>query len=107
MKIKPIRTEADYEAALKAIEKLMDAEPDTSEGDDLDVLVTLTEAYEEKHHPIAGPDPIAAIQNRMDSMGLTRRDLEPLIGGRGRISEVLSRKRALSIEMIRQLRSCK
>jgi HTH-type transcriptional regulator/antitoxin HigA len=103
MDIQPIKTEADYTAALQEIEGLMDAAPDTPEGDRLDVLVTLVEAYEAKHYPVAGPDPIAAILHRMEAQGLTRKDLEPLLGGRGRASEVLARKRPLSLTMIRKL----
>jgi HTH-type transcriptional regulator/antitoxin HigA len=103
MEIRPIKTEADYEAALEEIERLFDARPDTPEGDRLEVLVTLVEAYEEKHHAIPLPDPIEAIQYYMESRGLTRRDLEAYIGSRGRVSEILNRKRPLSIEMIQRL----
>ncbi|MFZ1493343.1 MAG: transcriptional regulator [Candidatus Competibacter denitrificans] len=103
MDIKPIRTEQDYRVALEEIERLMDAEPDTPEGDRLDVLATLVEAWEEKHFPIEEPDPIEAIQHRMEAMGMSRKDLESMIGGRNRISEVLSRKRPLTINMIRRL----
>ncbi len=103
MDIKPTKIEADYEAALKEIDHLMDAKPDTPEGDRLDVLTTLAEAWEEKHHQIEDPDPIAAILHRMDALGLARKDLEPMIGTRARVSEVLSRKRPLTINMIRKL----
>ena len=103
MNIKPIKTEADYNEALKEAESLMDAAKDTPEGDRLDVLVTLIEAYEEKHHPILPPEPIDAILHQMDSLGITRNDLIPLIGSRARVSEILNRKRALSINMIRRL----
>ncbi len=103
MDIKPIKTEADYEAALEEIDRLMDAEPDTPEGDHLDVLTTLVEAWEEKHHQIEDPDPIEAILHRMEALGLARKDLEPIIGTRARVSEVLSRKRPLTINMIRKL----
>ena len=103
MEIRPIKTEADYEAALEEIERLFDAAPDTPEGDRLEVLTTLVEAYEEKHYAIPLPDPVEAIQYYMESRGLTRRDLESYIGSRGRVSEILSRKRSLSIEMIRRL----
>ncbi len=105
MDIKPIKTEADHEAALAEIERLMDLDPemDTPEGDRLDVVATLVEAYEAKHFLIDAPDPIAAIEFCMEQRGLTRRDLEPMIGGRGRVSEVLSGKRALSLSMIRKL----
>jgi HTH-type transcriptional regulator/antitoxin HigA len=81
----------------------MDAKPGTPESDELDVLVTLVEAFEDRHFPIADPDPIAAIQFRMDQMGLTRKDLEPMLGSRGRVSEVLTGRRPLSIQMIRRL----
>ncbi|MCI5122406.1 MAG: transcriptional regulator, partial [Candidatus Electrothrix sp. AUS4] len=100
MNIKPIKTEADYNEALKEAESLMDAAKDTPEGDRLDVLVTLIEAYEEKHHPVLPPEPIDAIFHQMDSLGITRNDLIPLIGSRARVSEILNRKRALSINMI-------
>ena len=103
MEIQPIKSEADYEAALEEIDRLFDAASDTPEGDRLEVLVTLVEAYEEKHYAIPLPDPIEAILYHMESRGLTRRDLEPYIGSRGLVSEILSRKRPLSIEMIRQL----
>ena len=103
MNIKPIKTETDYLAALEEIEKLFDAAPDTPEGDQLEVLVTLVEAYEEKHYSIPKPDPIEAILYHMESRGLTRRDLQPYIGSRARVSEVLNRKRSLTMEMIRNL----
>ena len=101
--LKPIRTEADYDAALAEVERLWGAKSGTPEGDRLDVLATLIEVYEEKHHPIDPPDPIEAIRFRMEQQGLTRRDLEPMIGPRNRVADVLNRKRGLSIEMIRQL----
>lgn len=103
MDIKPIKTEADYEAVLQEIDRLMDAEPNTPAGDRLDVLVTLVEAYEAKHYPIAEPDPIAAIVHRMEALGMTRKDLEPMLGKRGRVTEILGRKRPLTLNMIRQL----
>ena len=102
MDIKPIRTEADYQATLAEIERLMDAEPETPDGDRLDVLATLVEAWEEKHFPIEEPDPIEAIQHRMEALGMSRKDLEPMIGGRNRVSEILSRKRPLTIVSFRQ-----
>lgn len=101
--IRPVRNERDYEAALIEIDALMDAAPGTPEGDRLDVLVTLVEAYEARHWPIEAPDPIDAIHIRMEQKHLRRRDLEPMIGSRGRVSEVLSRKRALTLPMIRRL----
>lgn len=103
MNIRPIKTEQDYDAALAEIEQLWGAEADTQEGDKLDVLITLVEAYEDKHYPIAPPDPIEAILFRMEQGGLDRKALEPFIGKSGRVSEVLNRKRPLSIDMIRNL----
>ena len=101
--IKPIRTEADYEAALAEVERLWGAKLGTQRGDRLDVLATLVDAYENEHYPMDPPDPIEAIKFRMEQQGLTRKDLEALIGTRTRIAEVLSRKRGLSIAMIRRL----
>jgi len=103
MNIRPIRTKADYRAALKEVEHLWEADPGTPDGDRMDVLVTLIEAYEAKHFPIPAPDPIAAIEFMMEQKGLTRRDLEPAIGSRGRVSEVLTRKRPLTLPMVREL----
>jgi HTH-type transcriptional regulator/antitoxin HigA len=103
MEIRPIRTEADYEAALAEIERLFDAAPNTPENDRLDVFTTLVEAYEARHYPIPEPDPVEAIKYYMESRGLSRADLEPYIGGRARVAEVLNRKRALSLNMIRRL----
>jgi HTH-type transcriptional regulator / antitoxin HigA len=103
MELYPIRTEADYQAALKEVELLFDAPPNTPECDRLDLLSTLVEAYEKVHHPIEATDPIEAILYYMDTRGLSRRDLEPCIGSRARVSEVLSRKRSLTLEMIRKL----
>lgn len=103
MRIKPIKTEADYETALAEIEKLWGAKESSPKGDRLDVLITLVEAYEREHHAIDPPDPIEAIRFRMDQMDLTRKDLEPLIGSRARVSEVLNGKRDLSLSMIRRL----
>jgi len=103
MRITPIKTEADYEAALADIDGLMDAEPDTPRGDRLDVLVTLVEAYEERVWRIDPPDPIEAIKLRMEQRGLTRNDLRRILGPSGRVSEVLSRKRPLSVAMMRRL----
>jgi len=103
MDIKPIKTENDYQAALAEIERLMGAEPNTPEGDKLDVLTTLVETYEGKHYPIDPPDPIEAIIHEMENQGLTRKDLEQYLGGRARVSEILNRKRSLSLQMIRNL----
>lgn len=103
MEIRPIKTETDYQAALEEIEHLFDAAPNTPEGDRLEVLTTLVEAYEDKHYSIPLPDPIEAILYYMESRGLSRRDLESYIGSRARVSEVLNRKRSLTIRMIRNL----
>ena len=101
--VKPIRSEADYEQALAEVERLWGAKSGTPEGDRLDVLATLIDAYEAQHHPMDPPDPVNAIRFRMEQQGLTRKDLEPMIGPRNRVADVLNRKRGLSIEMIRQL----
>jgi Predicted transcription regulator containing HTH domain len=103
MNIKPIKTETDHQSALREIEKLFGSEPDTPEGDRLDVLVTLVEAYEDEHYDIPAPDPVEAIYYFMESRGLTRADLEPYIGSRARVSEVLNRKRPLTLSMIQRL----
>ena len=101
--VRPIRSETDYAAALDEVGRLWGAASGTAEGDRLDVLATLIDAYEAEHDPIDPPDPIAAIEFRMEQQGLTRKDLEVLIGSRTRIAEVLNRKRGLSIGMIRRL----
>jgi HTH-type transcriptional regulator/antitoxin HigA len=101
--VRPIRSDADYEAALAEVERLWGGPSGTSEGDRLDVLATLIDAYEAEHHPIDPPDPVEAIKFRMEQQGLSRKELEPLIGTRTRVAEVLGRKRALSIGMIRRL----
>lgn len=103
MDVNPIRTDADFQAALADIERLWDAEPDTPDGDRLDILMTLVEAYERRRHPMPPADPIAAIEFMMEQRGMTRADLEPIIGSSGRVSEVLNRRRALSVSMIRRL----
>jgi len=103
MDIQPIKTEKDYDAALQLIEELWDSEEGSSEGDRLDILITLVDAYEQLNHPIYPPDPVAAIEFHMEQNELTRADLETYIGTRARVSEVLNRKRGLSIEMIRSL----
>ena len=105
MDIRPIRTEADYEATLAEVELLMDAEPGSPDSDRLDVLATLVAAYEKKHYPIPPPDPIAAIEYEMEKRGLSRHDLEPALGGSGRVSEILNRKRPLTLKMIREVRT--
>jgi HTH-type transcriptional regulator / antitoxin HigA len=103
MAIAPIKIKRDYERTLLRIERFMDAKPDTKNGDELDVLTTLVEAYEAKHHVIYPPNPVEAIKFRMDQLGMTRKDLETMLGGRGRTSEILTKKRGLSLEMIRHL----
>ena len=103
MTIRPIRNESDHESALKRIESLMSAKQGTAEGDELDVLATLVEAYENKHFSISAPDPVEAIKFRMEQLGLDRKDLEPFIGSRARVSEILNRRRGLSLAMIRSL----
>jgi HTH-type transcriptional regulator/antitoxin HigA len=105
MRIRPIRTKADYRAALQEVERLWGADPGTPDGDVVDVLTTLIEAYEAEHFPIAAPDPIAAIEFMMEQKGMSRRDLEAAIGSRGRVSEVLTRRRPLTLPMVRALSS--
>lgn len=103
MEIRPIHNEQDHEAALERIGELMDARTGTPEGDELDILATLVEAWEARNCPIAAPDPVEAIVFRMKQLDLTRQDLEPYIGHSGRVAEVLNRKRGLSLGMIRRL----
>lgn len=105
MDIRPINTETDYKAALKEISALMESDPDpgTPQGDRLDILATLVQAYEAKHVPITAPDPVEAIKFRMEQGGLSVQDLEPLIGKSNRVYEVLNRKRPLTLAMIRRL----
>jgi HTH-type transcriptional regulator/antitoxin HigA len=105
MQIHPIRNKDDHTAAVARIAELMGAGPDTPAGEELDVLATLVDAYEVKHHVIDAPDPIAAIEFRMEQQGLTRKDLEPILGSRARVSEVMTRKRSLTVAMIRRVRS--
>jgi HTH-type transcriptional regulator/antitoxin HigA len=101
--LKPIRNDADHAAAMAEVARLWGAKSGTADGDRLDVLVTLIDAYEAKHHALDAPDPVEAIKFRMEQQGLTRRDLEGVIGSRTRIAEVLNRRRGLSIDMIRRL----
>ena len=101
--IKPIRNEDDYEGALAEVAALWGARSGTPRGDRLDVLATLIDVYESQHYPIDPPDPVEAIKFRMEQMELTRKDLEPLIGTRTRVAEVLNGRRSLSIAMIRRL----
>ena len=103
MNIKPIRTDADLQAAFKRLEKVFHAAEGTSAADEMEVLVTLIEAYEQKHYPIGPADPVEAIKFRMEQHGLTPRDLEPFIGSSGRVSEVLNRKHPLSLKMVKRL----
>lgn len=105
MDIRPIKTEDDYNSALLRIEALMDAKPDSEAGAELDVLATLIDAYEARNFPIEAPDPVEAILFRMEQLGMERKDLEPFLGSRSRVSEVLNRKRSLSISQIRALHS--
>lgn len=103
MKINPIKTEKDYEAALAEIERLFDATPNTPKGDKLDILTTLVQAYEDEHYRIDFPDAIEALNYWIESRGLERKNLEAYIGTRARISEILNRKRELTLDMIRKL----
>jgi HTH-type transcriptional regulator / antitoxin HigA len=103
MEIKPIKNERDYRRVMREIDALMDAKANTVAGDRLDVLATLAEAWEEKHYPIEAPDPIEAIRFAMEQRGLNRHDLEPYIGSRARVAEVLNHKRSLTLPMIRRL----
>lgn len=103
MQIKPIKTQCDHQATLARIEQLWDAQPNTPEGDELEVLVTLVEKFEETHFAIEAPDPIAAIRFRMEQQGLEDKDLVQFLGQRSRVTEVLNRQRGLSISMIRKL----
>ena len=101
--IRPINDDADHAMALAEIERLMDAKPGTKQGDRLDVLVTLVDAYESRTHAIDAPDPVALIEHVMESRGLSRKDIEPQIGSSGRVSEILGRKRPLTLGMIRAM----
>jgi HTH-type transcriptional regulator/antitoxin HigA len=103
MNIKPIKSEEDYIATLNQIESLMDAKPNTPQMDELEVLTTLVEAYEAQHYVIDAPDPIEAIKFRMEQEGLKQKDLVPIVGSKSRVSEILNKKRKLTIEMIRNL----
>jgi HTH-type transcriptional regulator / antitoxin HigA len=103
MNMKPIKTEADYNAALQEIEQLFDAQPGSENADRLEVLVTLVKVYEDEHYPIPAPDPIEFLNYFMESRGLQRSDIEPYIGSRARVSEILNRKRPLTLNMIQRL----
>lgn len=106
MQIQPVRTRLDHIAAVKRIEALMDAgvKPGTPEDDELEIWITLVDAYEAKAFPIDAPDPVTAIQFRMEQHGLSRKDIEPYIGSRARVSEILNRKRQLTLDMVQRLR---
>ncbi len=103
MEVYPIKTEADYKRGLSDIEKLWGAKESTKEGEKLDILLTLVDAYEEKYYPIDPPAPVDALKFRMEQMNLTRKDPEPFIGKRGRVSEILNHKRNLTLNMIKKL----
>ena len=103
MNIRPIKTKSDYEKTLRRIEALISAKADTDQGDELDVLATLVDVYEQDHFPVGAADPVEAILFRMDQQGLDRKDLEPYIGSRHRVSDILNRRRNLSLGMIRRL----
>jgi len=103
MDIRPIKTEKDYDNTISRIEKLWGAEKDTVEGDELDLLVTLVESYEIKHYPIAPPDPVDAIKFRMEQMGMTKADMVKYLGSQSRVSEILNRKRSLTLGMMKSL----
>lgn len=103
MTVKPLKTEEDYQRALQRLEDIFDALPNTEEGDELEVLSILIDAYEKQHHPIDLPDPVEAIKFRMDQLGLKQKDLVAIVGFKSRVSEILNRKRKLSLDMIRKL----
>ena len=103
MNIKPIRTEKDYEKALKRLEKIFDSSPKSKEGDEAEILSLLIENYENQYFPIAAPDPIEAIKIRMEEMNMKQKDLVGVIGGKSRVSEVLNKKKRLTVDMIRKL----
>jgi HTH-type transcriptional regulator/antitoxin HigA len=103
MEIRPIKSEADYFATLAEVERLFDATPDTPEGDRLEVLTTLLEAYEKNHYSIPSPDPVETLTYWMESKGITRKDMEPLVGSRARLSEIFNHRRGLTLTMIRNL----
>jgi HTH-type transcriptional regulator/antitoxin HigA len=103
MQIQPVRTEAEHDAAVEHITRLMGVEPGSAASDELEILVTLVDAYEAKHFPVNLPDPVAILKFQMEQQGLTRKDLEPMLGSRARVSEILTGKRALTLPMIRRL----
>tara|TARA_B100000809_G_scaffold101249_1_gene99814 strand:+ start:1789 stop:2157 length:369 start_codon:yes stop_codon:yes gene_type:complete len=103
MEIKPIKTEKDYDKALERLELIFDATPNSKEGDEAEILSLLIDNYENKHYPIGPPDPIEAIKIRMEEMNLKQKDLVGVIGGKSRVSEILNKKKRLTVEMIREL----
>jgi len=103
MEIKPIKTSEDYEKALERLELIFDAHPDSKEGDEAEILSLLIENFENKHYPIDAPDPIEAIKIRMEEMNLKQKDLVGVIGGKSRVSEILNKKKRLTVDMIREL----
>ncbi len=103
MEIKPIKTENDYNNSITRIEELWGAKQDSTEGDELDLLCTLVESYEMHHCPISAPDPIDAIQFRMEQMGITKSDMAKYLGAQSRVSEIFSRKRQLTLKMVKSL----
>lgn len=103
MALKPIKTEKDYRNALKRLEVIFDAPIDTKEGDEAEILSILIENYENEHHPIEAPDPIEAIKIRMEELNMRQKDLVGVIGGKSRVSEILNRRKKLTVEMIREL----
>lgn len=105
MNLRPIKTEDDYRAALKRLEEIFDAKPGTPKSDELEILGLMVDSYENEYYPIEAPDPIEAIKIRMEEMQLKQVDLIPEIGGKSRVSEILNRKRRLTVDMIRKLAS--
>ena len=103
MEIKPIKTEKDYEKSLKRLELIFDSKPNSKEGDEAEILAMLIDNYENKYYPIDAPDPIEAIKIRMEEMNLKQKDLVGVIGGKSRVSEILNKKKKLTVEMIREL----
>lgn len=103
MEIKPIKTEKDYDKALERLELIFDATPNSKEGDEAEILSLLIETFENKHYPIEAPDPIEAIKIRMEEMNLKQKDLIGIIGGKSRVSEILNKKKKLTVDMIREL----
>lgn len=103
MNIKPIRNDADYQAALTRLEDLFDAKKGSEEGDELEILSILIDAYENEHFPIEMPDPIEAIKFRMEQMGMKQKDLAEVVGNKSRVSEIMNKRRKLSLDMIRKI----